>query len=96
MFQSQSAQTLAAGRLSASPVPACWETHAFSQALKNCFQRWGDLRLFLGTWVTFDDIHQHTCMLYPGPGCDMSRVVLEVTTFGMGASGAHEMCVFGE
>ena len=52
----------------------------------------GSTGLFLETWVTFDDIHQHTCMLYPGPGCDMSRVVLEVTTFGMGASGAHE-CV---
>ena len=52
----------------------------------------GSTGLFLETWVTFDDIHQHTCMLYPGPGCDMSRVVLEVTTFGtLGASGAHKM-----
>ena len=46
----------------------------------------GSTGLFLETWVTFDDIHQHTCMLYPDPGVMCHEWWLEVTSCGTGTS----------
>ena len=43
----------------------------------------GSTGLFLETWVTLDDIHQHTCMLYPVPDVTCREWWLEVTSFGI-------------